>query len=139
MKQLFFVHLSAATLFSCEQYCDCVKTVDPCDSINNTFPGFWKATSSTICRNVANSYYTVTFNESEDCQTAILYNFLGDGEKVMVEFRTTSIVIPNQALDKDDDIFGIGFFKNDTLKITFTTKDRDFGWEDLCKFVAVKK
>jgi len=137
MKTILSLLIVSVCLLSCDTLCDCDNDDNSLLDCNNTYAGFWKASCN--CAPISANNYTLTINESDDCLMTTFYNFLGDGEVINVEFKTQSVVIPTQEFDRDDDIFGTGFLNNDTLKITFTLKDRTFGWEDICELIAVKE
>ncbi|MCG8700543.1 MAG: hypothetical protein MI922_20985 [Bacteroidales bacterium] len=140
MKQILLITAVSMMMISCEDIlCDCENTEPYYEELicNELYPGFWKTTSD--CSSPGINSYTITINESNDCLSTTFYNFLGDGEIIDIDFNTQSITIPRQEFDKSDDIFGTGFLRNDTLRITFTLKDRTFDWEDLCEVIAVRE
>ena len=104
---------------------------------NSTYAGFWTANSN--CANDKEPY-TITFNESENCDSTTIYNFLAEGKTVTIEFKSVSLVIPEQPIDDRYNIYGSGFLNGDTLKFTFSKVDQNIGFSEiLCELTAVKE
>ena len=116
--------------------CDCPDP-EPIPDCNLAYAGFWTAESNCTGDKLP---YTMTFNESENCDSASIYNFLDDGETITVEFNQMSLSIPNQQLDERYDIYGSGFMIGDTLKLTFSKVDVVFGGSEIqCELKATKQ